>query len=127
MSIFQERLLQLGNWLKINGEAIYNTSPWLYQRDSLNRNVWYTCTKAQHNQNSVNYDTIEAVYVIFLTWPINDKLKIKDLISDKSGEEFQLQIMDPVIASFVPVEVRILLEIKLFFLFFFKQIKASNS
>lgn len=53
--IFEERLLQLGEWLDINGEAIYSTKPWTYQNDSVNSHVWYT-------SNS------DAVYAISLDW-----------------------------------------------------------
>jgi alpha-L-fucosidase len=38
--IFQERLVGLGQWLKVNGEAIYGTKPWKYQNDTSNPNVW---------------------------------------------------------------------------------------
>ncbi len=38
--IFEERLRQMGSWLKINGEAIYNSVPWKYQNDTINSNVW---------------------------------------------------------------------------------------
>jgi len=38
--IQQERLLQLGQWLDINGEAIYETVPWKIQKDTLTPGVW---------------------------------------------------------------------------------------
>lgn len=53
--IFQERLLQMGLWLKYHGEAIYGTKPWKYQNDTLSE-VWYTCKKS-------------SVYAIMLQWP----------------------------------------------------------
>ena len=40
MPIFEERLRQMGSWLKVNGEAIYSSVPWKYQNDTTNSNVW---------------------------------------------------------------------------------------
>jgi alpha-L-fucosidase len=38
--VFEERLSQLGSWLTVNGEAIYNSIPWKYQNDTINSDVW---------------------------------------------------------------------------------------
>lgn len=38
--IFQERLLALGRWLDINGEAIYESKPWRVQMESGTDTVW---------------------------------------------------------------------------------------
>lgn len=40
MPVFEERLRQMGSWLKVNGEAIYSSLPWKYQNDTINSNVW---------------------------------------------------------------------------------------
>jgi alpha-L-fucosidase len=38
--IYEDRLLELGNWMKVNGEAIHGTSPWKFQNDTVASDVW---------------------------------------------------------------------------------------
>lgn len=76
--IFQERLLDLGSWLKINGAAIYKTSPWKFQNDTLGE-TWYT---------TGNND----VYAITLVWPTNNLLKL-GLCSDIFFEDTTVELL----------------------------------
>lgn len=110
MPLFQERLLQLGQWLDINGEAIYDTSPWFHQRDSLNPDVWYTCAKQPYHQFepiAMPYlsDTVEAVYAIFLKWPSDGILRIKDAQSALSSHNQKIKLLNH--SGYVSVNVSI--------------------
>lgn len=40
--LYEERLLQIGQWLSVNGESIFNSTPWLNcQNDTQNPHLWY--------------------------------------------------------------------------------------
>jgi alpha-L-fucosidase len=60
--VFEERLRQLGFWLSINGEAIYESIPWKFQNDTTNPDVWYTMSSSD-----------DDVYAILLKYPTSTK------------------------------------------------------
>ncbi|KAK7069019.1 Tissue alpha-L-fucosidase, partial [Halocaridina rubra] len=59
--IMEERLLQLGSWLDINGDAIYSSKPWSHQNDTTTSGVWYTSKN-------------DTTYAIVLKWPKGNEL-----------------------------------------------------
>jgi len=58
--IFQDRLAAMGQWLALNGEAIYDSVPWRVQNETAagGSQVWYTANPSRN-----------AVYAISLAWP----------------------------------------------------------
>ncbi|EFA85298.1 hypothetical protein PPL_02299 [Heterostelium album PN500] len=64
--LMQERLIQIGEWLSTNGEAIYNTTFWRVQNDTIDENIWYT-TNAHTG----------AVYAMSFYWPTNSILTLE--------------------------------------------------
>jgi alpha-L-fucosidase len=80
-TLIQERLLEIGAWLKVNGDAIYGTRPWRVVEDGKNippvsyahgggfQGVMGKYTKSNWRK-SVRYTSKDgAVYAISLAWP----------------------------------------------------------
>ena len=92
--IMQERLLQMGEWLKINGEAIYNTTRWkessqwsegnrdykdrsgdMLLKLTIDPDPGYAVKEVFYTYNA-NTNTL---YAIFPKYPSNKKLVLKDI------------------------------------------------
>ncbi len=52
----------MGRWLSLNGQAIYNSQPWIYQNDTNTPNVWYTSSSSLSPERT-------NVYAIVLDYP----------------------------------------------------------
>uniref|UniRef100_UPI00358EC362 tissue alpha-L-fucosidase-like n=1 Tax=Myxine glutinosa TaxID=7769 RepID=UPI00358EC362 len=60
---FQSLLQAVGVWLRLNGEAVYGSSPWRAQNDSATPAIWYTTSNG-------------VVYATMLEWPANNTLSL---------------------------------------------------
>ena len=89
----QDRLLEVGSWLNVNGEAIYGTRPW--------RTYGEGPTKAAagsfHDTDTANYTPAdfrfttkgEVLYAIGLAWPQNGEAVITSLASTPGNQPVQ--------------------------------------
>lgn len=64
-AVFEERLRQMGSWLRVNGEAIFATQTWRSQNDTLSPDVWYTSKPKE-----------KLVFALFLKWPVLGNLTL---------------------------------------------------
>ena len=68
--IFVDRLIGIGNWLKVNGDAIYNSRPWSKCTNEAASNVYYTVNEER-----------STLYAIVLKWPTNNVLTLEHVTS----------------------------------------------
>jgi alpha-L-fucosidase len=79
--IFQERLLAVGKWLNVNGEAIYASKPWKVQSEKNTTSLWYTAKESN-------------VYATFLHWPEGRVLSLESPISTSKTKVTMLGIQE---------------------------------
>ncbi|XP_025073308.1 alpha-L-fucosidase-like isoform X2 [Pogonomyrmex barbatus] len=77
--IYEERLRGMGTWLAVNGEAIYNTKPWIVQNDTLTGSVWYTINKNE-----------KQLYASILEWPDDNILSLGSLKLSTNSQVYLL-------------------------------------
>nr|CAB3247389.1 alpha-L-fucosidase-like [Phallusia mammillata] len=89
--IFQERLRQMGSWLKVNGEAVYSSKPWRSQNDSLTDGIWYTAKD-------------KAVYAFVLSWPKTNQISLGSPLANDKSNVMMLGLEDNLKWSYLNIE-----------------------
>jgi alpha-L-fucosidase len=75
-------LLEMGAWLKTNGEAIYGSRPWLLYGEGPTKvtNSAKNSDQQQFTADDIRFTTHHgALYAIALGWPANGELRIRSL------------------------------------------------
>ncbi|WP_020528359.1 alpha-L-fucosidase [Flexithrix dorotheae] len=81
----QETLLNIGKWLKVNGEGIYGTRPWFFYGEGPTRSKLGDHT--EYNQKSMSQKDIRFttrenfIYVFVMDWPTEDII-VNSMASD---------------------------------------------
>lgn len=82
--IYEERLREIGKWLKINGDAIYGTRTWRVQKESSAWKTWYTKKG-------------DKVYALMCRWPKERYLILKSPKVNAKTKVYLLGYIDEIV------------------------------
>ena len=71
--IFADRLKGMGEWLRVNGDAIYATQPWTVAQNETSSSCYYTTKTTTTTTKKKN----KTLYVIMTRWPTDSTLRLR--------------------------------------------------
>jgi len=92
----EKMLIEIGAWLKVNGEAIYGTRPWLVYGEGPTRSGgggFSEGTDQALNAQDIRFTTKgDALYAITLGWP-EGEFTLHAVRADSAGSDAQVELL----------------------------------